>query len=403
MNNWLEFLSGKIRSQIALETVRKVQVWALGILAFTALGFALNAVGQDRSDTFLYATKILFLIFFQAVVLLGVYMPALLQKNQKTAARLFRLQDPTGFFFFGVLLALSGVSVWMLSAQAVKGSEGLNPSNLFSFSLWAQFASVGFYLAAGVFYLAGLLFYPAFLTKALEKTAKPGLYALAGLHSLLFFLLGFGYSEMTAVGSPEFFGQFRVAGLFWIFVVSALLWVGRFLEESTVPSLDMLQLEVVSGRLKDQETILSRIRESAVSRRFELWIQRKSLAVTHKALELAGYAQDAIALVSRDKPTEIDLRQVEDRYKKAESLLRRIDTESARFSLLIALLSLGELENQKAAFLQDLFSRESRNAKLELATVRKRIDEKLISIKNDRLALPSAPLQASPRELPLSR
>ena len=66
-----------------------------------------------------------------------------------------------------------------------------------------------------------------------------------------------------------------------------------------------------------------------------------------------------------------------------------------------AFLSVNEIEREKIEALKDLFSRELRHAKLELAGVRKRIDDKLTRLKDSQ---PSAPREVVPGEkVPVSQ
>ena len=111
-------------------------------------------------------------------------------------------------------------------------------------------------------------------------------------------------------------------------------------------------------------------------------------------------------MVEREKPTEMDLLQVDGRYKKADSLQRKFEREAQRFQLCLSLFDFNEAERERIEKLRDQFSRELRNSKLELASVRKRIDDKLVFIKNTHLTLLASDIPGisadKPSELPLS-
>ncbi len=57
---WLDYLSSRTKSQIALEAVGKAQNWALALLGFMALGFGLSALDGNHPSKFILSTKILF-------------------------------------------------------------------------------------------------------------------------------------------------------------------------------------------------------------------------------------------------------------------------------------------------------------------------------------------------------
>ena len=65
----------------------------------------------------------------------------------------------------------------------------------------------------------------------------------------------------------------------------------------------------------------------------------------------------------------------------------------------VTFLDLIEVESERVGRLHDQYSRECRNAKLELASIRKRIDEKLVALKNsylrERQELPAPEVPAS--------
>jgi hypothetical protein len=284
----------------------------------------------------------------------------------------------------------------MLSYQAATGLEEAGLSPFFGFVSWTNFLLSFFYLGSCLFYFAGLFFFPGALVKLAERSGKSA-YVFLALHLAFFFLLGFGYSEISPIGSPGFFEHFRIAGLFWIFIGTSVLFLGKLLKESFVPALAVLELEVASGKLERSEEILGRLKGAFIFRRLSSWLDRLSRTVTAKAHEIAQLTHDAVALVSREKPTEIDLRLVEDRYRRADNVYKKLEKENQRFLLSLSLFETTESENEKINERKDQFSRELRNAKIELAGVRKRIDERLVALKNSQTAL-RPPVEKIPTE-----
>jgi len=378
---WLDFLSARLKSQISLENGEKAQSWALALLCLICVGFAFQAVGNPEGQSFLYGTKILFLIFFHLLLILGFYLPSLLQKGEKPLARLLGIKDFTGLMAVSLVLTFYTVVVFMLSHQTAAGTGELGVSNFFTFVAWTHFLFAGLYLLGCLFYFTSLFFFPNALVKFVERSGK-SVYVFLSLHATFFFLLGFGYAEMAPIGSPTFFEQLRVAGLFWIFIVTSILLISQWLRESSVPALASLELEVASGKLERTEEILERFKEAFVLKRLSFWINRLSHTVATKGHEIAQLTHEAVNFVSREKPTEIDLRVVEERHRRADHVYKKLEKENQRFLVSLSLFELTDAERTKVEELRDQFSRELRNGKLELASVRQRIDERLVALKN---------------------
>lgn len=388
-DDWLSFISHKLRSQISLDNAHKAQTWALAFVGLLALGFALNAVSMSERRPSLYPAKVLFLALYHLVLALAFYLPGLLQKGRKPVAGRLGVRDFTGLIVVSMILCFYSMIVLMLSAQITGGMQDTGVSPFSGFTAWINCLAAVFYLGAFGFYFLSLAFFPQALAKILEAGAKIS-YGCLGLHSALFLLLGFSYLETTPLGSPVFFEHFRVAGLFWIFILSSILWSGKLLYPSIVPALGGLELEIASGRLEKTDAISARLKDIFVSPRLDFWIGKIAHAVAEKAHSLASFTHEALEIVNREKPSEIDLRQVEDRYRKAEGLYRKLEKENTRFLICLSLFDLIEAEREKAEWLRDQFSRELRNSKIELASVRKRIDERLVDIKMERpLPLPA--------------
>ncbi len=394
-SRWLDFVSSRLKSQISLENSEKAETWAFILLALASFGAALASVAANRDPAFIAGTKVLFMVLFYAILLLGVHLPAFLQKGEKPLARLFGIRDFTALSLFSIGVTFYAVILWMLSHQLATSGEAYERSAFFTFVAWFSDLAAFLHLAACLFFVIGLAVFP----KALVKIAENGgrfRYPLLALHSLLFLLLGFVSAEKTPLGSPDFFEQFRAAGLFWIFALSSLLLIGQWLRPSSVPSLAALELDVASGRLDRPEDILTRFKDAFISRRLVSWLGRLSSFVANQTGKIASFAAEAMSLVSRENPSEVDLNQVEDRYRKAEAFHQQLNRENQRFLLSVFLFDLNEAARFKVEELRDQFSRELRNAKIEVASVRKRIDEQLVSIKNRPPLTPTPTTSTSP-------
>ncbi len=397
--NWLTFLTNKLRAQISLETAAKVQTWAFALVAVMALGMGFHAVSQPAGENFLNNTKILFLILSHLFVLFCFYFPAVLEKGDHPVARLLGIRNLTSLVLNAVTLTFLAVVLTMLSFQVVSALGRASASSFFSLVAWVNFVLSASYLAGGIFYFASLFLFPQAMVRLIEKGSRVS-YALLGVHAALALLLGLGYSEAVGLGSQTFFEQFRIAGVFQIALGALLFFVGNVLKESSVPGLSNLEFEVASGRLERNEDILVRYKEAFVSRRLSAWIKNLSHRVASLAHEVAAYTHEALTTVTQGKPSELDLRKVEERYKKADQVYRRLDKDNQRYLLCVSFFDLTEAEREHIETLKDQFSRQLRNAKLELASVRKRIDEKLTALKTE---LPSPAPQLSVEQIPAER
>jgi hypothetical protein len=378
---WTEFLASKIKSQIDLENAHKTMTVVLGLLCLIVLGFSLNAVEKMNNRVYLNTCKVMFVMLYHAVMVLGIYLPALIQKGEKAFARFFGIHDFASLVLISSSLMFYSIVVLMLGHQIAFSAKELSPSGLLTVVSWFNFVLTLIYFSGLMCFFAGLLLWPSFLTKLLDVFAKSS-YALLGCHAVLFCLLGFSYTDNVKLGTPIFFEQFFVMALMWIFIVGSIHFIGRGLLGSAVPALSALELDVATGRIEKDADILGRYKNAYASERLSAWLDRVFAQSVSRAKDVARYTQDALSLVNRDKPTEIDLRQVEDRYKMAEKIYRKLEKDSYRFQITLSLIALSPVEREKTERIHDQFSRECRNAKIELASIRKRIDEKLVAIKN---------------------
>ena len=159
-----------------------------------------------------------------------------------------------------------------------------------------------------------------------------------------------------------------------------------------------MEIACAIDALEHNEDILARFREVFIHPRLSFWVHKQSHRAASRSHEIAQYAHDALSLVSRDKPTELDLRQVEDRYRRADKMYKKLERDDNRFAFCSTLFDISEAEQEKIEELRDQFSRELRNAKLELASVRKKIDETLVSLKNIQI-----PQSVPVEKVPLSK
>lgn len=392
--NWLAFLTNKLRSQIALETADQVQSWAFALAGVLALGIGFQAVALQAGNTFLISTKILFMILTHLSILFCFYLPALLEKGEKSVSRLLGIRNLTGLVFNAFALTFLAAVVSMLSFQVMKAVSDSRTSSFFNVVAWVNFALSAVYLAGGLLFCLGLFLFPQVMNRLSEKKNK-ALIVFLSFHAALALLLGLGYAESVSLGSTVFFEQFRIAGVFLIGLGCFLFFVGRSLKESAVNGLSNLEFEVASGRLESSDVILARYKEVFVSRRLSSWLKALSGRLIFQAQEIAGHTQEALSTVSQGKPSEMDLRKVEDRYKKADQGYKRLEKYNQRFLVCVSFFDLTEAEREHVEGLKDLFSRHLRHAKLELASVRKRIDEKLTALKHELPALPPASLPPS--------
>jgi hypothetical protein len=393
-NSWLAFLSSKIKSQISQEALEKAQNWALALFGFMALGFAFTAISAANSSnpSVLYGAKVLFLFFFHLYVTASFYIPSLLQKGQRPVGRFLQTRDFVSLAASASVLAFFAFVTAVLASQTSATTLDFEPTGFQKFVAWSNLGVSGFYFAGLLFYMGSLAAAPALLIKLIERGGKSA-YAALGVHALLLVLTGISYNGITRIGGPDFFEQLRIAGLFWVFIGASVALTGRVMRESAIPALSALEMDLISGKLERMELVVPRFRDAFVGSRFESWLRRYAGDVAAKSGEIAKYSKEAEALVGVEKPSEIDLRQVEDRYRRAESLYKQIEKSHQRFMTSMVAFYLSEAETDKAAIVRDQFSRELRNAKLELATIRKRIDERLVSLKNTAFRMASSERQ----------
>lgn len=392
--DWLGFVSSRLSSQIAFENARKARLWALALLGFFSLGFALNALGRVEDRMLGFNTKVIFLIVFHPLVLLGHYLPSLLQKGEKPLARFFSVRD---FFSLTLISSMACALVTLLmvlSFQVTGEMANLGLSGFFAFAAWANALTSLFYFCSALYYVAGLMWFPGALIKLSERSTKAA-YFFLGHHGIVMLLQMLTYPEAAALAGSGFFEPLRIAGLFWISCLSLIVLFGKILNESAVPALSNLELDIASGKLTAAEPILSRIKETFVLKRLVRWIGRISSDSASKAQEIARCSIEAVGLVDRDKPSELDLRQVEDRTKRAEQFYKKLEKGNQRFLVSLSFFDLGEIEREKTEELKDQFSRELRNAKLELASTRKKIDDKLVALKNTPSAFSLPPARST--------
>ena len=122
-DDWLSFISHKLRSQISLDNAYKAQTWALAFVGLLALGFALNAVSMSERRPSLYPAKVLFLALYHLVLALAFYLPGLLQKGRKPVAGRLGVRDFTGLIVVSMILCFYSMIVLMLSAQITGGMQ----------------------------------------------------------------------------------------------------------------------------------------------------------------------------------------------------------------------------------------------------------------------------------------
>jgi hypothetical protein len=399
---WPEFLSAKLKSRISLENAEKAQSWAIGFLSLASFGFALQGIaGPGEAHNTIYATKVLFLLLFHLILILGVYLPGFLQKGEKSLARFLGMRDFTSLILMSLALTFYSVVILMLSQQTAKSAAEMGLSGFFGGVAWLNFVFAAVYFAGCLIFFASLFFFPGVLVKFFEKGGKSA-YVFCALHSAFVFLLGFGYSETVPLGSGNFFEHLRMAGLFWVFILSSLILIGKSLRESSLSALETLELEVAAGKLERQEDILARLKEAFIPSRLSSWIHRLAHQAATKGHDIAQLSHDAINMVSGEKPSELDLRQVEDRYRRADAIYKKLEKENQRFLLSVSFLDINEAERGKIESLKDQFSRELRNGKIELASVRKRIDERLVAIKNAAPAILPPLLDVPVEKVPLT-
>ncbi|MBI3313691.1 MAG: CRISPR-associated endonuclease Cas2 [Candidatus Omnitrophica bacterium] len=387
-NRWVEFLALRLRSQISLENAQKAQTWGFAIISLLSLGAVLTGSGESSGSYGVRDTHSVFLILFHLVMILGVYLPVLfLEKGRNPLARVLGMREASSLCFLSILITFYALMIANVSFQAIAVTgESSSESPAFShLVLWINFLVAAIYGTSSLFAFASFLGFPQAIARFVEK-GRTVFKVLFGFHIGLCLLLAL--AGPVEFGNAAFLQELKSAGLFWIFILSSLFFAGRIFSESAVPALAGLELDVTAGRLERQEDILARLKEAFSSRRFLGWHLGISKLIAEKSHQIAQFAHEAVQLISHEKPSEFDLGKVEDRYRRAEALAKKLEKDGQRFALSVFLFCLNEAEREKAEELRDQFSREIRNAKLELAGIRKRIDEKLLQLKSQQ-GLPS--------------
>lgn len=216
---WMNFLSSRLKAQISIENAEKVQTWAMAIVGMTALGLALKGISSLNTLPAIFAVKTQFIALMHAVMVFGFYLPAFLQKGEKLQARLLGVRDNTSLTLISLIFSFYALVMFMVCQQAAAQVADLKVSGYFAFIITTNFVVSVFYLAVCAFLAFGFVFVPAMLIKAADKMGKLPV-VLFAVHAVLFFLTGAAYGEMAPIGSPRFFEHFLVSAEFWIFVVA---------------------------------------------------------------------------------------------------------------------------------------------------------------------------------------
>ena len=109
--SWLDFIGGRLKSQIALETRERLQTWAFAFIGLLGLGYSFGLSAQIRDAGRLFETKILFLVLSHVFVFFAFYLPALLEKGENAAARFLGVRHFSALVFnTAALTFLAGVT-----------------------------------------------------------------------------------------------------------------------------------------------------------------------------------------------------------------------------------------------------------------------------------------------------
>lgn len=392
---WVGYLAERVRAEERAEWVRKLECWGLFALALFSFTTAAKLFLEQRSEI---PVELFSLFLFHAVMFFALYLPGRIEKERRVLSETLQIVDYSSFSFVWIGITAYLILIAKMSFAVVSQYE--SEQALSSIFLWANAViSWGYCILS---FLVGIGFWmiPALLTK---------LNAISGrLSSVLFYThlvigVGLGWISLAVsqMGTASFFGEFLVAVLAWIFVASSLLLISKAFQKSRLESLRRLQSEMMVKALAKPEEWPARFQEASVSPRISASAKSISQDVLKKSHQMANYVQEALSVVSSEKPSEIDLIRVEDRYRKAEHLSRRLEKDHQRFVIAANLFCLGEAEQAKLDKLQDLFLREIRNSKLELASVRKKIDERLMLFKAQSMTHAASTLtQENPLKLP---
>ncbi len=372
-DSWPAFISEKIRIQVTVENARKVQTWAFGVLALVMMMQSAAAFNNIPGRAFLLLTQFLFVTAFHILLSLGVYLPQKLQKGAKVFSRMLSLRDFTSLIFMTLSLGAITAIVFQASFQVIHGAEELQATGMMIFFSWANLLTAGIYLAGFVLMWAGMIFMPGFLARSFEKlSGRPGVFAL--LHGVLAVMSLISYSHAVEIGSAPFFEQFRLVVLFWMTLVAVVSWMARVLEESSLPALQSLELEIASSKIERSEDVLFRFKQAFMSRRLIHWVEKLAEGLAKISDEISQCLQQCVTVAAQAKPTEAQLAWMEDRYRRAVSRTGRMARHQQKFLLALSFLNLLEVEEEQVETLKDAFSKEIRHAKLEVAGVRKKLD-----------------------------
>lgn len=399
-SEWLHFFNTRRQSQISADTSARLQGWGLILLSLATFSYAFTALKNAGSYSFIVEAKVLFLTVFHLLAVITVWLPSIVEKDAKPLARTLQIHDSASSVFNGITILLVLFIANTLSFQLFKDiSHGEKEAFFHLVLVFNAVLTAGYLTAAAI---AGILYFSA--PQTLLKMGSKGsalIKTLAVTQGILFLLLGFNYLQGVALGSAVFFEEFALVSALWIGLTGLILFVARLQQESPLEEISALEMDITSGKLSDDGDILVRYKEVFTSRRLRLWVSRLHHTTAQKAEEIAAYCREALQTVAADTPTEFDLRKVEDNYRRADFSYQKLEKENIRYQLLTGLFDSSESELNRIHSLQDFYSRQLRNSKLELASVRKKIDEKLVQLKNS--AAPQPQTEVKVEKLPVSR
>lgn len=392
---WIGYLAERVRAEERIEWVRKLECW--GLFAVMAFSFttAAKLFLEQRSEI---PVELFSLFLFHTVVFFAIYLPGRIERERRVLSETLQIVGYSSFSF--VWIGITAYLILIAKASSSVASEYQSEQALANIFLWGNAVIAWGYCILSFLVGLGFWAFPTFLTKLNTISGR--------LSSVLFYIhlalgagLGWISLSVSPLGTASFFGEFLVAALAWVFVASSLLFISKAFQKSRLESLRRLQSEMMVKPLAKPEEWPARLQEASVSPAIAASAKTISQDILKKSHQMANYIQEALSVVSSEKPSEIDLIRVEDRYRKAEHLSRKLEKDHERFVIAASLFCLGEAEQAKLDKLQDLFLREIRNSKLELASVRKKIDERLMAFKSQSLASSTAALASQENLLKL--
>lgn len=391
-NTWIDFLSVRIQSQIRKEISDRAHTWALGLLSLVALVFTLSNIKAAPGPADLFASKLLTLVLFQPVVFFAFFLPNILDAKSKPVSRFLGIRDFSEFIFSGISLVFFLYIICTVNFQVGAAAAKFKLPGLTTVFIWTHFALSAGYLISLLTHFAGYFFAPAVSLKLSSLREK--LYPiLAGLHAVFFLILGLGYNELLPIGSKPFFSHLLVAAPFFIFTLSFLAFRGAVSKESPVASLENLHLDLQRGSLLNEKLIQARIEDAFISNRFADWISQISYQTDTQAQGISALTNQILSTVQHGLPRELDLQLVEDHYKKAAAMLKKCEKAALRFSYSTKYLTTDALALTFIEEITDQFAREIRNARLDLASIRRQIDEHLVTLKNEMKQIAEGPIK----------